>query len=212
MSTAFQRKCDLRMVAKAHVRRIPLDRRICAIGQDRIEVRPSRGAIALPLALVVVSVACFAAVGLTINVLPFVALALLLIPAVIVFPLATMALLYSLAGTYVIIDRHKQSATFQQGLLGLGLGTREVVPFAKIDHVAVEDARLGGRELKGLAMPLELRGWDIVLVKTNDKRVSVGITMGTTEEGLAEEALLRAHQVAEAIASLVDRPLRAGKD
>lgn len=198
----------LQMAAKAHVRRIPLDRRVCTIGEDRIDIRPSRSAIVLPLAVVVVSIACFVIVGLTINVLPLVALALLLIPSVIAFPLGAMALLYSLAGAHVIIDRQRQSAIFQQGVLGLGLGTREVVPFGKIDHVAVEEARLGEEEAKRLAMPVELRGWDVVLVQANDKRLPIGMVIGAAEEGLAEEALLRARQVAEAVASLIARPLR----
>ena len=163
------------MAAKVDIRRIPLDRRICIIGGERIDIRPSGGAIVVPLAAVMVSIGCFVAVGLTINVLPLVALALLLIPSVIAFPLGAMGLLYSLAGAHVIIDRQKQSATFQQGLLGLGLGTREVVPFGNIDHVAVEEARLGEEEVRGLA----------------------------------EEALARARQIAEAIGSLVVRPVRA---
>lgn len=199
----------LRMVGKAHVRRIPLDRRICTISQDRIDIRPSRAAIALPLAVVAVSIGCFVIVGLTIDVLPLVVLALLLIPSVIAFPLGAMALVYSLAGAHVIIDRQKQSATFQQGLLGLGLGTREVVPFANIDHVAVEEASLGGEESRALAVPVELRGWDVVLVKTNDRRLSIGMAIAAAEEGPADEALARARQVAEAVASLIARPLRA---
>lgn len=197
------------MVAKADTRRIPLDRRICVIGEERIDIRPSRGAIVVPLAAVMVSIGCFVAVGLTINVLPLVALALLLIPSVVAFPLAAMGLLYSLAGAQVIIDRRKQSATFQQGLLGLGLGTREVVPFGKIDHVAVEEARLGEEEIRGLAVPTELRGWDVVLVKTNDKRLPIGMVVAAAEEELAEEAVGRARQVAEAIGGLVARPVRA---
>ena len=196
------------MAAKVHVRRIPLDRRICTIGEDRIDIRPSRGAIALPLTVVVVSIGCFVLVGLTIDLLPLVALALLLIPCVIAFPLGAMALMYSLAGAHVIIDRRKQSATFQQGVLGLGLGTQEVVPFGKIDHLAVEEASLGEEESRELAVPMELRAWDVVLVKTNGKRLSIGMAIGA-EEGLAEEALARARQVAEAVASLVARPLRA---
>jgi len=197
------------MAAKAHVQRIPLDRRICTIGEDKIAIRPSRGAIALPLTVVVVSIGCFVLVGLTIDLLPLVALALLLIPCVIAFPLGAMALMYSLAGAHVIIDRRKQSATFQQGVLGLGLGTQEVVPFGKIDHLAVEEASLGEEQSRELAVPMELRAWDVVLVKTNGKRLSIGMAIGAAEEGLAEEALARARQVAEAVASLVARPLRA---
>jgi prepilin signal peptidase PulO-like enzyme (type II secretory pathway) len=197
------------MAAKADVRRIPLDRRICTIGEDRIDIRPSRGAIALPLTFVVVSIGCFVIVGLTIDLLPLVALALLLIPGLIAFPLGAMALMYSLTGAHVIIDGRKQSATFQQGVLGLGLGAREVVLFAKIDHVALEEASLGEEGSRELAAPVELRGWEVVLVKTNDKRLSIGMAIGAVEEGLAEEALARARQVAEAVAGLVARPLRA---
>ena len=40
-------------------------------------------------------------------------------------------------GADVVIDGRKGSATWQQGYLGMGVGTRELVPFPKIDHLAI---------------------------------------------------------------------------
>ena len=95
------------MTVKTGVRTIALDRRICVAREDRIDVRPSPGAFILPLAAMLVSISCFVVIGLTINVLPLWALALLLIPNVLVFPLAAMGLVYSLIGAAVIIDRRR---------------------------------------------------------------------------------------------------------
>ena len=195
------------MTVKTGVRTIALDRRICVAREDRIDVRPSPGAFILPLAAMLVSIICFVVIGLTINVLPLWALALLLIPNVLVFPLAAMGLVYSLIGAAVIIDRRKGSVTFQQGWIGLGLGTRELVPFAKVDHIALEEATLGEVESPWLA-PVDVRIWDIVLVKTSEKRLSIGMVMIPAEPDLAQEGLSRARQAAGAIAALVEKPLR----
>jgi hypothetical protein len=195
------------MTVKTGVRTIALDRRICVVREDRIDIRPSPGAVILPLAAMGVSIVCFVVIGLTINVLPLVALALLLIPSVLVFPLAAMGLVYSLIGAHVIIDRRKGSVTFQQGWIGLGLGTRELVPFDKIDHIALEETTLGDVESPWLA-PVDVRVWDVVLVKTSEKRLSIGMVVIPAEPDLADEGLSRARRTAAAIAALVEKPLR----
>jgi len=197
------------MSVKTGVRTIALDRRICIVGEDRIDIRPSPGAVILPLMAIVVSIVCFVVIGLTINVLPLAALAVLLIPNVFIFPLAAMGLVYSLVGAHVIFDRRKGSATFQQGWIGLGLGTRELAPFEKIDHIALEETTLGEVESPWLA-PVDMRIWDVVLVKTSQKRLSIGMVMIPAEPGLAQEGLARARQAAGAIAALVGKPLRDG--
>ena len=197
------------MSVKTGVRTIALERRICIVREDRIDIRPSPGAVILPLAAMVVSIVCFVVIGLTINVLPLVALAVLLIPNVLIFPLAAMGLVYSLVGAHVIFDRHKGSATFQQGWIGLGLGTRELAPFEKIDHIALEETTLGEVESPWLA-PVDMRIWDVVLVKTSQKRLSIGMVMIPAEPDLAQEGLARARQAAGAIAALVGKPLRDG--
>jgi hypothetical protein len=197
------------MTVKTGVRTIALDRRICVIRDDRVDVRPSPGAVILPLSAMTVSIVCFVVIGLTINVLPLVALAILLIPNVLIFPLAAMGFVYSIIGAHVIVDRRKGSVTFQQGLVGLGLGTRELVPFEKIDHIALEESTLGEVESPWLA-PVDVRVWDIVLVKRSEKRLSIGIVVIPAEPDLVPEGLGRARQAAEAISALVEKPLRDG--
>jgi len=195
------------MTVKTSVRTIALDRRICVAREDRIDIRPSPGAVILPLAAMLVSIVCFVVIGLTINVLPLAALAVLLIPNVLIFPLAAMGLVYSLIGAHVIVDRRKGSVTFQQGWIGLGLGTRELVPFEKIDHIALEETTLGDVESPWLA-PVDVRVWDIVLVKRSEKRLSIGMVVIPAEPDLAQEGLSRARQAAGAIAALVGKPLQ----
>jgi len=197
------------MTVKTGVRSIALDRRICVVREDRIDIRPSPGAVILPLVAMTVSIVCFVVIGLTINVLPLAALAVLLIPNVLVFPLAAMGLVYSLIGAHVIVDRRKGSVTFQQGWIGLGLGTRELVPFEKIDHIALEETTLGEVESPWLA-PVDVRVWDIVLVKRSEKRLSIGMVVIPAEPDLTPEGLTRARQAAGAIAALVGKPLRDG--
>jgi hypothetical protein len=197
------------MTVKTGVRTIALDRRICVVREDRIDIRPSPGAVILPLAAMVVSIVCFVVIGLTINDLPVAALAALLIPNVLIFPLAAMGLVYSLIGAHVIVDRRKGSVTFQQGWIGLGLGTRELVPFEKIDHIALEETTLGEVESPWLA-PVDVRVWDIVLVKRSEKRLSIGMVVIPAEPDLAQEGLARARAAAAAIAALARSPLRDG--
>jgi hypothetical protein len=196
------------MAVKNSVEHIPLDRRICIIREDRIDIRPSRGAIIVPLVGALVSLIVFLIVGLTIDLLPVVALALLLIPGVIIFPLSVMGLFYSLVGAHVIVDRRRGLATFQQGLLGLGVGTREVVPFGKVDCIAVEEVAWGEGESRPVLLPFELRAWDVVLVKTDGKRLPVGMAVAPREEELVVEGLGRARQVAEAIGEKMGRPVK----
>ncbi len=196
------------MAVENSVEHVPLDRRICIIREDRIDIRPSRGAIIVPLFGAVLSLVAFVVVGLTIDVLPVVALALLLIPGVIVFPLSVMGLFYSVVGSHVIIDRRKGLATFQQGLLGLGVGTRELVSFGKVDCIAVEEVPWGEGESRPAVLPFELRAWDVMLVKTDGRCLSLGMVVVPQEEELANEGLGRARRVAEAIGRLAGRPVR----
>lgn len=196
------------MAVTVERKQIPLDRRVCFIGHTRIDIRPSRGALMVPLVGLLLSVLSFIALAVLMNDLPLGLLALLLIIALIIGPLSVMAVIHSLFGAYIIVDAKKQSVRWQQGALGLGLGTQELVPFWKIDHIAVEELALGQVEVKGLPPPLELRAWDILLVKTTGKRLPIGQVVVADEAELVEEGLGRARQVAAAIAALVAKPVR----
>jgi len=192
---------------EADSRRIALDRRVCVVAPGRIDVRPERGAILGPLIGLAVSVGLLVAVASFANSLPVEALAAMLIPGVIIAPFSAMGLVYSLIGAHVVIDARKQSARFQQGVMGLGLGTVELAPFWKIDRIELEDLDLGEVVPRGPPPPLDLRGWEIVLVKASGKRLSIGQVIAANTPDLIDEGFGRALDAAEAMAALVGKPM-----
>jgi hypothetical protein len=118
-----------------------------------------------------------------------------------------MAFVHSILGAYVIIDAKKQSVTFQQGVLGLGLGTVELAPFWKIDRLEVQDLPLGEVTPKGPPPLLDLRAWDIVLVKTSGKQLSIGQVVAANAPDLLDEGFGRALDAAEAMSALAGKPV-----
>jgi hypothetical protein len=144
----------------------------------------------------------------TMDSLPVPVAAMVLLLALALTPIGGMGTVYSLFGSHVVFDARKQSARFQQGMLGLGLGTVELVPFWKIDRIELADWEAGETEGRGPAFPFELRGWEVVLVKTSGKRLSVGQVIVPEEQELVEEGFGRAYDVAQAIAELTGKPLR----
>src|SRR2546422_6069520 len=189
----------------SEARRIPLDRRVCIVREGRIDLRPERGAVVLPLIGLAVGLALFAAVALFADSLSTTLLALMLIAGLLVAPLSAMGVIYSIIGAAVVVERQKQSVRFQQGVLGLGLGTVELVPFWKIERIELEDFDLGEAK-SGLPRPaLDLRAWDIVLVKASGKRLSIGQVVSANNTELIDEGFARALDAAEAIAAIVGK-------
>ena len=192
----------------AALKRIPLDRRVLVVREQRIDLRPERGAVLFPLTGLLISGALFAAVALFADSLSVTLLALMLMPGLLIAPFSAMGLVYSVIGASVVIETKKQSLRFQQGVLGLGIGTMELVPFWKIDHIALEDFALGDYTPAGPRPPLDLRAWDIVLVKESGKRMSIAQVMSANAPDLIDEAFGRALDAAEAIASMTGSELR----
>ena len=97
-------------------------------------------------------------------------LACLLIFSSVIGPLALIGLINNVAGTSFLLEKSKYSARWQQGLLGLGIGTYELVPFDRIDHFFVrsdiDDLLAGGSRQ-------DLVEFEILMVKDNDKKLSV---------------------------------------
>jgi hypothetical protein len=91
--------------------------------------------------------------------------------------------------------------------MGLGLGTFELVPFWKIDRIEVEDFPLGDVPPGRLRPPLDLRAWDIVLVKQSGKRLPIGQVVSANTNDLIDEGFDRALDAAEAIAAMVEKPV-----
>jgi hypothetical protein len=181
--------------------RIPLDRSVCLIDSDRIKLRPSRSSVLVPLLVLLAGVACFASLVLWLGALPFALVVLLVLVAIAFIPLSGMGLVYSLGGASVVADRAKGSVVWQQGLLGLGVGTREVVPFSKIAQMAVEE--ITREKLRGQQQ--DVAQWEITLVKSGGRRLKVGVV--TVPRSLTREGLERAQGVAEAIAEMAGAPL-----
>ena len=191
----------------AVIKRVPLDRRVCVVRQERIDLRPERGAVIGPLLGLAIGLALFASIVLLAADLPVPALVAMLLACVIVTPVSAMGLVYSLIGAAVVVEAKKQSVRFQQGLLGLGIGTVELAPFWKIERIEVQDFDLGESASRLPRPPLDLRAWDIVLVKTSGKRLSIGQVVCANREELIDEGFNRALDAAEAIAAMVAKPL-----
>jgi hypothetical protein len=177
-------------------REVYLDRRICAISPDRVEVHPARSIIFLPLATLLLGLAAFPVIffwgdGLSVGLR-----LLLTLAAIIIVPVSGLGLVYSIAGAHIVVDRHKQSAVLQQGYLGMGVGTQELMPFWKIDRIDV-------RELT----PHDYRGhqddfaqFEVSILKLSGREISVGTV--TVVRDAADEGLARARDVAEVIAAM----------
>ena len=184
-------------------RRIPMHRRTCTVAPGRIDISPSRNSIVWPLVGLMVGGLCFVAIIFGLGTLPFLLVILLLLVGVVIVPLSGMGLVYSVVGANVIVDQEKQSAVWQQGLLGMGVGTQEVVPFWKIDRIIVEETTSERQQ----GQPQDLAQYEITLVKTNGRHLKVGVV--TVPRALAKEGLAQAREVAQAIGDMAGRPVQA---
>jgi hypothetical protein len=151
-------------------REILLHRAVAVIGDDRIEIKAARSTIVLPLAglLVCAGLVAWASVS---HSAPFWALVTILLFCLLVFPVSVIGLVGAIAGADVVVDRKKGAATWQQGYLGMGIGTKELVPFAKIDHLEVTIE--GDEPDRWHDNRDDLRQFALVLVKQSGKRLTL---------------------------------------
>jgi hypothetical protein len=190
-----------------------LNRRVAFIEPDRINVRPALAAAIFPLVMLAAGIAAFVAVIVFLAAIPFALAMMLLVVAIVLIPLAGIGLVYAIGGANVVFERQKQSGVWQQGFLGMGVGTTELVPFWKISEIRIEETtreRLAAppyRREEAESEVQDVAQFEIVLVKESGKRLKVGdivVARSMVREGLAE---VRA--VAEAIAEMTGKPLVA---
>jgi hypothetical protein len=177
---------------------------VAFIEPHRINVRPALAAALLPLMGLLSGVAAFVAILLWLGSLPFFLVVLLLVYAVLAIPLAGIGFVYTIAGANVVFEKEKQSGVWQQGFLGMGVGTTELVPFWKIDEIRIEETT-GGQRWQGERE--DVAQFEIVLMKVSGKRLRVGdiiVPRSMMREGLGE-----VREVAEAIAEMTGKPLVA---
>lgn len=183
--------------------RIPLQRSVAVVRDETIVVKPA-GRFLVP---VIQAALTAGAVALIIALLnnngSIVVMMLALLVAMLLGPVAVLGFVYNFAGSAVIVDRTKQSVTLQQGFLGLGLGTAELVPFSRVGWIEVAgdaDEELSSGELQDFVQ------WDVLLVKDNEKVLELGTI--TSLRRFAGEGLERANRLARAVAEMTGSEVR----
>jgi hypothetical protein len=117
----------------------------------------------------------------------------------VLVPFSVMSLISAVVGADVIVDARKNSATWQQGYLGMGIGTKELVPFEKIDHLEVTVE--GAEADRWHDQADDLRQFALVLVKVSGKRLTLA-QVPVPAYGQAD-GMDRTLAVGQAVANLV---------
>lgn len=167
------------------------------ISPDRIDIKSARSTVLMPVAGLMLAAAAgaYMAYGPGLPLWGLVGLLLFCLAAV---PLSVMSLISSIMGADVIIDARKGSATWQQGYLGMGIGTKELVPFEKIARIEVTVE--GDQPDRWHGETDSLRQFALVLVKQSGKRLT--LAQVPVPEGRQEDGMDRTLAVAQAVASL----------
>jgi hypothetical protein len=179
-----------------------LHRSMAVFKGDVIEIRSARSVVILPLlGLTLAALLIWMMVNPTL--LPFWAKAATLLFLLALVPICVMALVNAVAGAEVVIDARKGSATWQQGYLGMGIGTRELVPFAKIGHLSVTVD--GADPDRWHSHADDLRQFALLLHKKSGKVLTL-VQVPAPAYG-QEDGMDRTLAVGQAIAALVDTHL-----
>lgn len=185
----------------AVLERIPLRRQTAVIREGSITVRPDRAHFIGPLIELGIAAGAIWLIVTLMDRLPLAVLALLLVIAMLLGPIGVLGMVFGAVGSTFVMERHKQSARWQQGFLGLGIGTSELVPFWRIAHLAVrgdyDDALRSGERN-------DLVHWVVELVKDNGRTLEIATVIAPRP--LAGVGLERANRLAERLAALCDHP------
>ena len=137
--------------------------------------------------------------------LPFWVVVVLTVIAVFLGPVATLGFVFAVIGSSMVVDRRKQSAHWQQGFLGLGIGTTTSIPFDRIDHIAVtgdyDEEDIGGRGHDFVT-------WEVEIVRDDGRRSAVGSVIAARP--LADIGLDRVNRLAEAVGAMAEAEARLG--
>ncbi len=188
------------------VERIALQRSYARITPDEVAVKPARNALVGPLVQLALTAGAAWAIGTYINALPLWVLMTLFVFVLIAGPTAILGVVYNVMGSGFVMERRKGTCRFQQGFLGLGLGTRELVPFGRIARIEVGgdfETELGSGDLQDVVR------WEVRLVKDNGRVLPFAAVLAARP--LADEALERANIVARAAAEMCGAPVAEGR-
>lgn len=194
---SYNRGVSAEMETPAPERReLYLDRRVCTVTPAKIDIHPARSIIFLPLITLLMGLSVFPLIYYFGDSLPVVLLALMTMAAIILVPLSGLGIVYSVAGAHVVIDRAKQSAVLQQGYLGMGVGTQELIPFWKVDRIVIKE--LTPHDWRGHHE--DFAQYEIYILKVSGKQINIG--MVTTARAEAPDGLARTREIAGIIAEM----------
>ncbi len=192
--------------ADATSRRIALRRSYALISDDAIEVKQARAGLLVPFVQALIAAGAVWLLASYLDRLPIAVSMILLVLVLFLGPAAVLGVVYNLVGSSFLMEREKYSARWQQGFLGLGIGTRELVPFDRIARVEVSgdfEEELASGDLQDLVT------WRVQLVKDNDRVLEVADVAAARP--LADEALDRANELASALAAMAGAPSTLGE-
>ncbi|MSQ29626.1 MAG: hypothetical protein EXR68_03955 [Dehalococcoidia bacterium] len=187
------------------VEQIALQRAYARITPDEVAVKPARATLVGPLIQLALTGLAVWMIAAYINSLPLWLLMVLFVLVLISGPTAVLGVVYNVMGSAFVMERKKRTCRFQQGFLGLGLGTRELVTFERIARIEVGgdfEAELGSGDLQDVVR------WEIRLVKDNGRVLPFASIVAARP--LADEALERANLVARATAEMCGAPVSEG--
>ena len=182
-------------------REIDMHRRVCVVMPDVIDIRPARSAAVAPAIGFMLGILAFVAVRLWLDSLPFSLALLLMGGAILLVPFSGMGFVYSIYGANVVINKQKRTAVWQQGLFGMGVGTEELVPFAKIERIEIEEIR-DSVDADGVH---DFAQYEVRVLKKSGKKLQLGQV--NVRGDMLDDGLRRARLVGEAVSRLVERPL-----
>lgn len=185
-------------------REVLLHRSVAVISDGKVEIRAARSTIVLPLIGLALSAAAGYLMVARMGALPFWLLVVMLLVLIFLVPLSGMSLVNSVVGADVVVDRAKNSVTWQQGFLGMGVGTREVAPFEKIDRLEITIE--GGEPDRWQDIPDDLRQFELSLVKASGKRLRIA-TVPVPAFG-ETDGMDRTLAVGQAISAVTGAPVK----
>ncbi|MFN0096869.1 MAG: hypothetical protein ACKVVT_19085 [Dehalococcoidia bacterium] len=152
-------------------REVILHRSVARISEQKIEIKSARATVWLPLVGLAIAAGLGTWIAMAQGAAPFWLLAAVLLLLILFVPVCVMGLVSAIAGADIIIDGRKGAATWQQGYLGMGIGTKELVPFAKADYIEVTIE--GADSDRWHDLPDDLRQFALTLVKKSGKRLKL---------------------------------------
>lgn len=179
------------------VERIALQRAVASVRDEVISVRPARVELVGALIEVAIAGGAITLLVLLFDRLPLAAMVVLLLLALILGPIGVLGAVYGAVGVAFVMDRRARTARWQQGFLGMGIGTTDFVPFARVTGVEVtgdmDDALPGGQRQ-------DVVRWEVRLLRAGDEPLQVGAVV--VARPLADEGAERANRLASALAEM----------